>query len=164
MQASAVFYISACSFTPVKVPNTSCTAVRPRLFELTSSDRLSPYIKHHNRAILYSATCFLRAGVSKFTVWEPLMFHTHSQTSVNSQFFLGHANVKRMSSELLRRWNICGGNLLLNENKLWRHIYVGVIGLHYSINISSSNFWMVLDFYLAQVAWKCSFSQQLFFP
>lgn len=114
LQASAVFYISACMFTPLKVPSTSCTAVRPRLFELTSSDRLSPYIKHHNRTVLYSATCFLRAGVSRFTVWEPLMFHTHSKTSVNSQFFLGHANAEWMSSELMRRRNICAVNLLLN--------------------------------------------------
>lgn len=52
LKASAAFSIAACSFTPLKVPSTSCTAVRPRLFELTSSDRLSPYIKHHNRAIL----------------------------------------------------------------------------------------------------------------
>lgn len=52
LEASAVFSLSACSFTPLKVPSASCTAVRPRLFELTSSDRLSPYIKHHNRAIL----------------------------------------------------------------------------------------------------------------
>lgn len=101
-------------FIPLKVPSISCTAVRRRLFELSSSDCLSPYIKHHNRAILYLATCFLRAGVSKFTVWELLMFHTHSQTSVNSQFFLGHADAERMSNELMRRWNICAGSLSLN--------------------------------------------------
>lgn len=52
LKASAVFSSAACSLAPLKVPSTSCTAVRPRLFELTSSDRLSPYIKHHNRAIL----------------------------------------------------------------------------------------------------------------
>lgn len=79
----------------------SCTAVEPRLFELTSSDRLSHDTRHHNTAILYLDTCFLRVVVSKFTVWEPLVLHTHSWTSVNSRFYLGRA--KRMSCKLMGR-------------------------------------------------------------
>lgn len=109
--ALAVFYIVACILTPSKVPSTSSAAGRPRLFELTSPDKLSPYIKHHNRPILYSGTCFLGGKAIRVhgvgTTYVPHPLSDLCELSVFPQNYLGHA--ERMSSELMRRRNIRTG-------------------------------------------------------
>lgn len=117
--------------------------------------RLSHDIRHHNTAIWYLSTCFLRVGVLKYTVWEPLTLHTHSDLCELSVLpWPCKADVLQTDVEV-QRMKISSDDTFVWESTVFVIPSISPAG--------TSGCWR-LGVYLAQDAGECSFSQQLFFP